>query len=99
MEVREAIDEAADGGALEVLVAANDVRGEAEAARRKLMEATSRPRRLVELVGKIEGGPREGRRRGLSVAFGHRRATFRCCRVLCKQPPSCLRSTVGVPPM
>ena len=74
MEVREAIDEATDGGALEALVAANDARIVDASARLREevdggdLEAASNVVVELNFYGKIEGEACEGRRRGWSVA-------------------------------
>ena len=80
MEVREAIDEATDGGALEALVAANDVKVEDAKARLRAevdggdLEAASNVVVELNFYGKIEGealAKADGE--GWSVAFGDRR--------------------------
>ena len=80
MEVREAIDEATDGGALEALVAANDARVvDANARLREEvaagdLEAASNVVVELNFYGKIEGealAKADGE--GWSVAFGDRR--------------------------
>ena len=80
MEVREAIDEATDGGALEALVAANDARVVDANARLRAevdggdLEAASNVVVELNFYGKIEGealAKADGE--GWSVAFGDRR--------------------------
>ena len=80
MEVREAIDEATDGGALEALVAANDAKVEDAKARLRAevdggdLEAASNVVVELNFYGKIEGealAKADGE--GWSVAFGDRR--------------------------
>ena len=80
MEVREAIDEATDGGALEALVAANDARIVDASARLREkvaagdLEAASNVVVELNFYGKIEGealAKADGE--GWSVAFGDRR--------------------------
>ena len=80
MEVREAIDEAPDGGALEALVAANDAKVEDAKARLRAevdggdLEAASNVVVELNFYGKVEGealAKADGE--GWSVAFGDRR--------------------------
>ena len=80
MEVREAIDDATDGGALEALVAANDARVVDAKARLRAevdggdLEAASNVVVELNFYGKIEGealAKADGE--GWSVAFGDRR--------------------------